>query len=62
MSLRNSLFLSRGKWVDVVCSGILPFFCYEGKASCSVCVLLQLSVFTPVCEQGLSGPVHLILQ
>ncbi|MGH0178046.1 UNVERIFIED_CONTAM: hypothetical protein FKN15_076483 [Acipenser sinensis] len=29
MSLRNSLFLSRGKWVDVVCSGILPFFCYE---------------------------------
>ncbi|MGH0128054.1 UNVERIFIED_CONTAM: hypothetical protein FKN15_036099 [Acipenser sinensis] len=29
MSLRNSLFLSRGKWVDVVCGGILPFFCYE---------------------------------
>ncbi|XP_058867023.1 putative C-type lectin domain family 20 member A isoform X5 [Acipenser ruthenus] len=29
MSLRNGLFTSRGKWVDVVCGGILPFFCYE---------------------------------
>ncbi|KAK1151906.1 C-type mannose receptor 2-like, partial [Acipenser oxyrinchus oxyrinchus] len=28
----------------------------------SVCVLVQLSVCTPVCEQGLRGPVHLILQ
>ncbi|KAK6469575.1 C-type lectin-like, partial [Huso huso] len=46
MSIRNGLVLSRGKWGDVVCSGILPFFCYEGKASCSVCVLVQLSVFT----------------
>ncbi|KAK1155061.1 macrophage mannose receptor 1-like [Acipenser oxyrinchus oxyrinchus] len=28
----------------------------------SVCVLVQLSVCTPVCEQVLRGPVHLILQ
>ncbi|MGH0155944.1 UNVERIFIED_CONTAM: hypothetical protein FKN15_058924, partial [Acipenser sinensis] len=52
---------SRGEWNDVDCSLKLPFFCFDGKASCSVCVLVQLSVFTPVCEQGLRSPVHLIL-
>ncbi|KAK6469578.1 snaclec coagulation factor IX/factor X-binding protein subunit B3-like [Huso huso] len=44
---------SRGEWHDKDCSLKLPFFCFDGKAPCSVCVLVQLSFFYPV---------HLILQ
>ncbi|MGH0128056.1 UNVERIFIED_CONTAM: hypothetical protein FKN15_036101 [Acipenser sinensis] len=62
IGVRDGASQSRGKWNDVDCSLKLPFFCFDGKASCSVCVLVQLSVFTLVCEQGLRGPVHLILQ
>ncbi|MGH0176098.1 UNVERIFIED_CONTAM: hypothetical protein FKN15_071715 [Acipenser sinensis] len=54
--------LKSGTWSDYSCNSLLPFFCYDGKNPCSVCVLVQLSVCTPVCEQGLRGPVHLILQ
>ncbi|KAK6466126.1 snaclec coagulation factor IX/factor X-binding protein subunit B3-like [Huso huso] len=62
IGVMSNQYLSRGEWNDVNCRLMLPFFCFDGKASCSVCVLVQLSVFTPVCEQGLRGPVHLILQ
>ncbi|MGH0178643.1 UNVERIFIED_CONTAM: hypothetical protein FKN15_077463 [Acipenser sinensis] len=51
-----------GTWGDKDCNILYPFFCYDGKDPGSVCVLVQLSVCTPVCEQGLRGPVHLILQ
>ncbi|KAK6470042.1 macrophage mannose receptor 1-like, partial [Huso huso] len=60
-AVRDSRYLARGKWNDMDCSLRLPFFCFDGKAPCPVCVLVQLSVFIPVCEQGLRGPVHLIL-
>ncbi|KAK1151731.1 macrophage mannose receptor 1-like [Acipenser oxyrinchus oxyrinchus] len=61
IALRDSQNLLRGKWNDQDCKLKLPVFCFDGKASCPVCVLVQLSVFIPVCEQGLRGPVHLIL-
>ncbi|XP_058865071.1 L-selectin-like [Acipenser ruthenus] len=54
--------MKSGEWNDCGCISQFPFFCYDGKDPGSVCVLVQLSVCTPVCEQGLRGPVHLILQ
>ncbi|KAK1151748.1 macrophage mannose receptor 1-like, partial [Acipenser oxyrinchus oxyrinchus] len=38
---------SRGEWNDMDCSWKRPFFCFDGKAPCSVCVLVQLIIFLP---------------